>query len=158
MKAFLFSSCLVLSAFTFGQKHSISMSYKPSLTCFGKQSQNFDNYYFTSRKGNQTFNNSFNILYRYRIFSELSVVTGLEYSQQGQKINFNADSAFPSAKRQVLKIELNYLGIPFTINYAVLKGKKSELNIYSGISLGIAVKRKDNYQALILEDILLPTA
>lgn len=158
MKVYLFAFCLLLSAFTFGQKHSISINYKPLLTYFGKQSQSFDNYYFTSRKGNQTFNNSINILYRCKLSSKISLAAGFEYSQQGQNINFSADSAFPSAKSQILKIELNYLRIPFTINYSILKTKKSELNIYSGISFGVAIKRKDNYQNIILEDILLPPA
>src|ERR1035437_3888478 len=157
MKLYLFISCLFLTVSAIGQKHSISINYRPSLTYFGKQSQSFHNYYFASRKGSQTFNSSGNILYSYKLSSRLSFTTGLEYSQQGQNINFNADSAFPSI-RKILKIELNYFRIPVTINYSIFKMTKSELNIYSGISLGIASKRKDNYQNIILEDILLPPA
>jgi len=158
MKANLFILCLILTVSAIGQKQSILINYKPSLTYFGKQSQSFHNYYFASRKGDQTFNSSVNILYNYKLSPRISFGTGLEYSQQGQNINFNADSAFPSVNRQILKIELNYLRIPFTINYSILKMKKSELNIYSGISLGLAIKRKDNYQNIILENILLPPA
>ena len=158
MKVYLFTLCLFLTAFTFGQKHSISINYKPSLTYFGKQSQNFDNFYFVSRRGDQTFNSSINISYRYQFYSTISLAIGLEYSQQGQNINFNADSAFPSYTRQILKIELNYLRIPFTVNCSVFKMNKSELSIYSGISLGLAVKCQDNYQDIIIERILLPPA
>jgi len=82
----------------------------------------------------------------------------LEYSQQGQKINFNADSAFPSSNRKILRIELNYLRIPVTIQYSLFKATKSELSIHAGVSFGAAIKRKDNYQDIILEDILLPPA
>ncbi len=106
MKIFLFTSCMFLTVFSFGQKHSVSINYKPSLTYFGKQSQPFNHYYFASRKGDQTFNSSANILYTYNLSSRLSVTSGVEYSQQGQNINFNADSAFPSTNRQMLEIEL----------------------------------------------------
>jgi|GEM_PF-2566436 len=158
MKSYVLISSLLITLSAIGQKHSIIINYKPSFTYFGKQSQSFQNYYFASRKGDQTFNNSANILYAYKLSSRISFTTGLEYSQQGQNINFNADSAFPSVNRQILKIELNYLRIPLTVNYSILKMKKSELNIYSGITLGFAIKRKDNYQNIILEDILLPPA
>ncbi len=151
MKPYLFVLCLFVTASSFGQRHSISINYKPSLTYFGKQSQSFHDYYFVSRRGDQTFNNAVNILYAYKIFSTISFSMGLEYSPQGQNINFNADSALPSNNRQILKIGLNYLRIPFTINYTILKMKKSELNIYSGISFGIATKRKDNYQDIIVQ-------
>ncbi len=158
MKAKLFVAFILLTVSAVGQKHSISINYKPALTYFGKQSQDFHNYYFASRQGDQTFNSTINILYRYNMTSRISFAAGLEYSQQGQNINFNADSAFPSNNRKILKIELSYLRIPFTINYAILKLKKSELNIYSGISFGLVTKRKDNYQDIILEYILLPPA
>jgi hypothetical protein len=158
MKACLCIVCLFLSVSAIGQKHSISINYKPSLTYFGKQSQSFNNFYFASRKGDPTFNSSGNFLYSYKLSSTISFTTGLEYSQQGQNINFNADSAFPGNNRQILKIELNYFRIPFIINYSIFKMKKSELNIYSGISLGIVSKRKDNYQDIILERVLLSPA
>lgn len=149
-----------MTASSFGQRHSISINYKPSLTYFGKQSQSFHDYYFASRKGDQTFNSSVNILYTYKPFSTVSLTTGIEYSQQGQNINFNADSAFPSNNRQILKIELNYFRIPFTINYSILKITKSELNIYSGISLGMAIRRKDNYRDIVIspEYVDLPSS
>lgn len=108
MKANLFILCLILTVSAIGQKHRIYINYKPSFTYFGKQSQSFHNYYFTSRKGDQTFNSSVNILYNYKLSPGISFATGLEYSQQGQNVNFNADSAFPSHNRQILKIELNY--------------------------------------------------
>lgn len=63
MKAYLFVPCLFLTASSFAQRHSISINYKPSLAYFGKQSQSFHDYYFASRKGDQTFNSSVNILY-----------------------------------------------------------------------------------------------
>src|SRR5688572_13401928 len=96
MKANLFFLCLILTVPAIGQKHSISINYKPSFTYFGKQSQNFHNYYFSSRKGDQTFNSSVNIMYRFKLSSRISLATGLEYSQQGQNVNFNTDSAFPT--------------------------------------------------------------
>lgn len=158
MKAYLIILCLFLSIGAAGQRHSISINYKPSLTSFGKQTQSFKNFYFASRKGNKTFSNNANILYSYKASSKITVTSGLEYSQQGQNISFNADSVHPSSNKVILKIELNYLRIPFTIHYSLFQMKKSELNIYSGISFGLATKRKDNYQNIILEDILLPTA
>ncbi len=63
MKAYLFILCLFLAASSIGQKHVISINYKPSLTYFGKQSQSFKNSYFASRKGQETFYSSANILY-----------------------------------------------------------------------------------------------
>lgn len=158
MKFYLFISCLFLTISSIGQKQSVSINYKPSLTYFGKQSQSFRNYYFISRKGNQTFKSSVNILYTYKPFSTVSFTTGIEYSQQGQNINFNLDSAFQGNNRKILKIELNYVRIPFTINYSVFKIKKSALNIYSGISLGMATSRKDNYNDILItsEYINLP--
>ena len=133
-------------------------NYKPSLSYFGRQSQSFDNYYFASRKGNNTFKSSVSILYTYKLGSSINFTTGLTYSQQGQNISFNADSAFPSNNRKLLKVELNYFRIPFTINYSILRFKKSALSVYSGMNLGMVVRRKDNYQVIILEDILLPPA
>ncbi|CAN5190820.1 hypothetical protein BH20BAC1_BH20BAC1_23380 [soil metagenome] len=158
MKTILGILGLTLTLSAIGQQHSISINYIPSTTYFGKQSENFRHHYFASRKGDRTFNSAANILYNYRLLSGLSFGAGLEYSQQGQNINFNADSAFPSSNRQILKAELNYLRIPFTIGYSIFKIKTSEFNIYSGVSLGIAIKRKDNYQDIILERILLPPA
>lgn len=160
MKACLFALCLFWTASSFGQRHTLSINYKPSLTYFGKQSQSFHDYYFTSRKGDQTFNSSVNILYTYKLFSTISLTTGIEYSQQGQNINFNADSAFPSKSRKILKIELNYIRIPFTIGYSFLKIKKSALNIYGGISIGLATQRKDNYLDILIqrEYINLPSS
>ena len=96
MKHLILMLCFFVCFSAFGQKHSISINYKPSLTYFGRQSQSFDNFYFASRKGNNTFNSSANILYSYKLSSTISLTTGLEYSQQGQNISFNADSAFPS--------------------------------------------------------------
>ncbi len=115
MKACLFMLCFFLTTSSFGQKHSISINYKPSFTYFGKQSQSFHDNYFISRKGDQTFNNAASILYTYKFSSTVSFSTGLEYSQQGQNINFNADSALPSNTRRILKIKLNYLRIPVTV-------------------------------------------
>lgn len=150
MKRYLFVLCLFMASSSFGQRHSISINYKPSLTYFGKQSQSFHDDYFVSRKGDQTFNSSVNILYTYRPFSKVSISTGIEYSQQGQNINFNADSVYPSNSRKILKIKLNYLRIPLTINYSIFKIKNSELNIYSGISMGLATSRKDNYENVVV--------
>lgn len=158
MKIFIFISFLFLNTFGNAQKHSISINYKPSLSYFGQQSQQFKHYYFFSRKDKPTFKNTINILYSRKVASRINLTTGLEYSQQGQNISFNADSAFPSSKIQVLKIELNYVRIPFIIQYSILKWQHSELSIFSGISLGFVTKRKDNYQNIILEYILLSPA
>ncbi len=158
MKVYSFILCLFLVVSSKAQQHSISINYKPSLAFFGKQSQNFKNSYFASRKGNTTFRSSGNILYSYKLSPAISITTGLEYSQQGQNISFNADSALPSYNRQILEIELNYVRIPFIVGYSILKLKKAELTIYSGINMGLATKRKDNYQNIILENILLPPA
>jgi hypothetical protein len=138
-----------------GRIRAYQINYKPLLTYFGRQSQSFKESYlnaFTSRNGNKTFSNSVNIFYSYKLFSKIKITTGLEYSQQGQNIIFSIDTA-SSSKNSLLKIELNYIRIPLTIEYSIFKIKRSELNIHSGLSLGIATKRKDNYQtysALVL--------
>lgn len=80
MKAYLYVLCLFVTASSFAQRHSVSINCKPSLTYFGKQSQSFHDYYFASRKGDQTFNSSVNILYTYKPFSTVSFTTGIEYS------------------------------------------------------------------------------
>ncbi len=157
MKLYPFILCLFLSALANGQKHSISIYYKPSLTYFGKQTQSFNTIDFTSRNGNQTFNNSVDILYGYKLTSQLSLATGLEYAQQGQNIKLNVNRNFPISTR-ILKIELDYLRVPFIVNYSMVQMDKSELGIYSGISFGAEIKRKDNYQDILFEDILIPKA
>lgn len=158
MKTYLIFLCLFFSNAGIAQKHSISINYKPSFTYFGQQIQSFHNYYFHSRSGDVTFNNTANILYSYNLSSKIKVTTGLEYSQQGQNISFIADSAFPGSNKKDLVIELNYLRMPLTIEYSIFKIKKSEIKVYSGISFGIVTKRNDNYQSIILEYILLPSA
>lgn len=158
MKSYLLISFLLITLSAIGQERSIQINYKPSFTYFGRQVQSFHNYYFASRKGDPTFNSCIDILYSQKLSSRASITTGLEYSQQGQNINFNADSVFPSNNRKILKIELTYLRIPIIVQYSILKMEKAELNISSGVSLGVAVKRKDNYQGIILENTLLPPA
>lgn len=153
MKVKLLIVFLFLSALTFGQKQSISINYKPSLTFLGKQNQEFQHYYFKSRKGDLTFKSAANILYTYQLFNRLSLTAGLEYAQQGQNIHFDTATQFGNGN--ILKIELNYLRIPFTINYTVIKETGWELIAYSGISLGLVTKRHDNYQNMIMEAILL---
>ena len=158
MKTYWILLSLFFSEAAIGQQHSLSINYKPSLTYFGQQTQSFHHYYFHSRSGDKTFNNTVNILYGYKLSSKIKITTGLEYAQQGQNISFIADSAFPSSNKKNLVIELNYFRIPLTIEYSIFKIKKSELKIYSGVSFGIATKRSDNYQYIILENILLPPA
>ena len=158
MKACFLVAFLFLTAPAIGQQHSISVNYKPSLTYFGKQSQTFRHSHFASRKGDQTFNNAVNVLYDHRLSRKIGFTTGIEYAQLGQDINFNADSVAPRNNRKILHIELNYLRIPLTINYSILQRKNAELILYSGVSFGLAIERKDNYQYIILENILLPPA
>jgi hypothetical protein len=83
--------------------------------------------------------------------SKIKITSGLEYSQQGQNIRFNGDRIF-SDDTGLLKIELNYIRIPLTIEYSIFKIKRSELNIHSGLSLGIVTKRKDNYQDVLSQE------
>lgn len=154
MRAFLLMLCLCMAAFSFGQKHSISINYKPSLTFLGKQNQAFQHYYFKSRKGDLTFKSAASILYTYQLFNRLSLTAGLEYAKQGQNIHFDTATQFGNGN--ILKIELNYVRIPFTINYTVIKETGWELIAYSGISLGLVTKRHDNYQNMIMEAIGLP--
>ncbi len=154
MKHLTLLICFLISLSCFGQKHSISINYKPSFTYFGKQKQNFDNSYFDSRNGNNTFHNAINILYNYQLTSKFSLSTGLEYSEQGQNINLKSKEVGD----RIFTTELNYIRIPFILNYYFVSTSINKLSIYSGVSLGVVVKRKDNYQNVILEDILLPTA
>lgn len=158
MKSFIIINCILFSLSTNGQKHKITINYKPSLTYLGKQNQSFENYYFRARKGNNTFNNSVNVLYSYEISSKINLTTGLEFSNQGQNINFKINSVIPENNDVVFWTQLKYFRIPLTFGYSIFKMKKSQLNIHSGLSLGIATRRKDNYQNIILEDILLPPA
>jgi hypothetical protein len=156
MRTCIFAICVMQTLSAFAQSQSISFNYQPSLSYFGKTQQSFHDNYFASRKGDATLNSAFNILYSIRISPKLKISTGLEYAQQGQNINFNADSAWPSSNHQVLKIQLDYVRIPLMISYTILRTKKSELDIYSGASLGFAIEKNDNYQEIILEAILLP--
>ncbi len=159
MKTFLIIGCLIFSLSTIGQKHSISINYKPSLTFLGKQKQSFEYPYFKSRKGNKTFNNSANLLYKYKITSKINVSTGLEFSQQGQNINLQTNSDIPEDNKNIIFwSQLNYFRIPLTFGYSIFLKNKSELDFYTGLSFGIATKREDNYQDVKFEDILLPPA
>ena len=141
MKAIIIVIFLLFSITTKGQKHRVSVNYKPSLTYFGRQKESFDNYYFISRSGNNTFNNSVNILYSYKFLP---------------KFNLKTNSVTPENSNVIFKTQLNYVRIPLTVGYSIFKRKNSEVNISTGLSLGFVTKRKDNYQDIILEDILLP--
>ena len=156
MKAIIIVIFLLFSVTTNGQKHRVSVNYKPSLTYFGRQKESFDNYYFISRSGNNTFNNSFNILYSYKFLPKFYLTTGVEFSQQGQSINLKTKSVIPENSNVIFETQLNYVRIPLTVGYSIFKRKNSEVNISTGLSLGFVTKRKDNYQDIILEDILLP--
>ena len=154
MKQLILHICFFLSLASFGQKHSISINYKPSISYFSEQNQSFDNSYFESRNGKNTFRSAINILYNYRLTSKFSLSSGIEYSEQGQNINLTSswigDRTFTT--------ELNYLRVPLTLSYDVKFSAKNKLSFYSGLSLGFVIKRKDNYQNVIIEDILLPPA
>lgn len=158
MKAILIFSCLLCSIISNGQKHRISINYKPSLTYLGKQKQEFNDFYFDSRSGKKTFNSSANILYSFTFSSKFNFTTGLEFSQQGQNINFKTNSVIPESNNVIYWTQLNYVRIPITIGYSILKGGKDELNVNTGLSLGFVTKRVDNYQDIILQDIFLPGA
>lgn len=154
MKQLLIPICILVSLPAFAQKHSISINYKPGLSYFGKQKEQFDlsNSHFQSRDGNSTFRNSVNILYSYRIASKFTLSTGVEYAEQGQNIDFNAGA------ERVYKVELNYWRIPLTLSYDLFSFRQNKLSIYSGVSIGFAAKKNDNYQYIITENILLPPA
>lgn len=109
MRTYFVIVCFFLTPSAIGQKHSIWINYKPSLTYFGKQSQSFKNSYFASRKGDATFNHSASILYSYQLLRKIGLTAGVEYAQLGQNIKFNADSAYPSSNRVLFEVELNYL-------------------------------------------------
>lgn len=150
--------CLLFSLTAIGQKHSILINYKPSLTFFGKQSQNFTNHYFAKRGESGTFNNAFNFLYQHKISKRINLTSGIEYAQQGQRIDFKLNNTMPENYTVQYKISLDYFRIPLTIDYTVFSKGNFSFNIYSGLSLGFAVKREDNYQDIIFEQILLPSA
>ena len=154
MKYQILLLCFLTSLPSFGQKHSISINYKPSITYFGKQKQSFNNSYFDSRNGNNTLHSTINILYNYQLISKFSLSTGLEYSEQGQNINLKSKLVGD----RIFTTELNYIRIPFILNYDFVSTTINKLRIYSGVNIGFVVKRKDNYQNVILEYILLPTA
>lgn len=154
MKHLILQICFLISLTSYGQKQSISINYKPSFTYFGKQIQSFDNSYFESRNGNSTFHSAINILYNYQLTSKFSLSSGLEYSEQGQNINLKSKAVGD----RIFTTELNYIRIPFILNYNIVSTSINKLSFYSGVNLGFAVKRKDNYQNVILEDILLPTS
>ncbi len=83
---------------------------------------------------------------------------GLEFSHQGQNIEFELNSAIPENKGNTFTTELNYIRIPLTFNYSLFKRNKNELIAYSGLNVGFATKRKDNYNDILLEAILLAPA
>lgn len=140
------------------QRQSLSIAYKPSMTFLGKQSQKFRNYYFSSREGKTTVRSSVAVLYYFPVEEKFGISAGLEYAQQGQQVNFKADSAWPTYNHVQLNITLNYLRIPLLFSYELLHHGNSGLQLFTGVNVGIAVKKEDNYQNIILEDILLPPA
>ncbi len=75
--------------------------------------------------GNKTFNSAANILYSYTFLSKFNVKTGVEFSQQGQNINFKTNSVIPENNNIIFKTRLNYIRIPITIGYSIFKGKKT---------------------------------
>lgn len=158
MKSILVIVCILFSIITVGQEHTISINYKPSLTYLGKQKENFDNLYFNSRSGKNTFNNSANILYSYKFLSKFNLTTGVELSQQGQNINFKTNSVIPENSNVIFWTKLNYVRIPVTVGYSIFNRKNSEIHINTGLSLGFVIKREDNYNGIIPEYILLPPA
>ena len=158
MKIYILLFSLSSTITAFGQTHSISVNYMPSFTTLGKQTQSFDHYYFKSRNGKTTFNSTVNVLYKFQATAKIGVGLGLEFSQQGQNIKFETNSAIPDNNGKIFTTELNYLRIPLTLNYSIIKFNKNELLIYSGLNIGFATKRKDNYNDIILEAILLAPA
>lgn len=154
MKKLLLSISFLVSLSSFGQNHSISINYKPSITYFGKQKQDFDNSYFDSRNGKSTFHSTFDILYNYQLTSTFSLSTGFQYSEQGQNIALKSSLV----DNRIFSTELNYIRIPLTLSYGFISSSKNKMSFYSGLNVGFVVKRMDNYQNVILEDILLPPA
>jgi hypothetical protein len=154
MKKLLLPICSLVSLSSFGQKHSISINYKPSISYFGKQKQGFDNSYFDSRNGKSTFHNTIDILYNYQLTSKFSLSTGFQYSEQGQNIGLKSSLVGD----RIFTTELNYVRIPLTLSYDFISSSKHKLSFYSGLNVGFVTKRNDNYQNVILEDILLPPA
>jgi hypothetical protein len=153
---------LLFSLFTtinlFGQAHSISVNYLPSITTFGKQKQSFNHYHFKSRNGKTTFNSAANVLYKFQATPKIGIGMGLEFSPQGQNIQFETNSAIVESKGNTYSTELNYFRIPLTVNYAIVNRNKNKLIVYSGLNVGFATKRKDNYNDIIFEAILLAPA
>jgi hypothetical protein len=139
-----------------GQQHSLSLNYKSALSYFSNQRQSFQESYFTSKKGRSTLTSSVGIFYRYRPLGKIAFTTGVEYARQGQNILFN--NSYPGNHDVTFKVELAYIRIPLLLNYMLYQTKKLELSLYSGVSVGFATRRYDNYQAIIYENILLPPA
>lgn len=158
MKIYTLLFILLLANIAFAQKHSISVSYKPSLTYLGKQTQSFNHTYIYSRSGNTTFNNAASILYKLKTAARIKIGAGLEFSQQGQNIKFKIENPVPENTTIIYTTELNYFRIPLTIDYSILHRKNSDLSLYTGLNTGFAIKRKDNYNDIIFEAILLPPA
>jgi hypothetical protein len=138
-----------------GQRHSLSINYKPSFSYLGKQHQNFEHDYFTSRKGRTTFKYAVNLLYNYQFSSEVSISTGVEYAQQGQNIRLKINTSISENKYGTFSTRLNFTRVPLLIQYRPLKNNQYGLSVYSGVSVGFSNHREDNYNDIIPEAILL---
>jgi|CXWL01.1.fsa_nt_gi hypothetical protein len=158
MKSVTIFLSLLFTISVSGQKKTISFTYKPSVCYFGKQNQSFNHYEFKSRSGDITVRHTAGLHYTLGITAGISVTSGLEYSQQGQNIDFKVDSPIPEHINDLLIAKLDYIRIPLTINYVISKKRTFDMKVYSGVSFGIAVKREDNYQDIISEQILLRPA
>ena len=158
MKIIILLLSLFITRISLGQKHSISVNYLPSITTLGKQNQSFDHYYFNSRNGVTTLNTAASLHYNLQACSTIGFGLGLEFSSQGQDIKFMTNSNIPENNYQTFSTQLNYFRIPLTVNYAVVNHKKNIVRIYSGLNLGFAIERNDNYNDIIQESILLPPA
>jgi hypothetical protein len=153
MKQLLLSVCLLAGLSAWAQKQGIAINYKPGLTWFGPQTQTFQEASFESAKGSTTFHSAVDIVYQYRVMPKVWLSAGVQYSMQGQSVAFTSAMA-----NRTYTMQLNYLRIPVTVGYHFITRPTYALGFYTGINLGFAVTRKDNYQEVILEKILLPKA
>jgi len=133
----------------FGQNGlSLGLHIIPQTTFLTESS----NYYLNvERQNSLTLAGGISISYK---FEKLQISSGFYYSKQKQKFTCHYETG--SYYDYELKITLNYVEIPLTIDYDLFQKENTSLQIVMGFKLALLLNSNDNFIDVRYEDPYLP--
>jgi hypothetical protein len=94
------------------------------------------------------------IYYQRKILSKLSLQTGFSFNPLKYNLELSYYHSFYNKQIDTtLRLNLSYLSFPIMFNYRILKISNSSIIIRGGVNSDLLIRSKDNYQAIILEEI-----